>query len=388
MPLLIKALKTAEEIREHRALWNWPGSRESDLDFFLYFAGARAEVVRPQVLVVYRDDTPEAMLIGKLEIKQIPIRVGWLSFRTARLRVLNIVYGGLRGSTARDCTEALVKEALKTVRRGEVDVAVFEPLTTDSHLGRSLEELAERFERGFRCPQHTHYRMQLPESSQELHATIAAKEKQNYLRKGRKLVRDFSGDVSRRWYRQACPDVYRDLEFIAERSFQRGLGVGFQDTPELRGWWELAGSKGCLRVCILYVGGKPCAFWTGVAYSGTLWGDYMAYDRQFAAYSPGMYLLLRSFEELCDKREEHGIREISLGPGDSHLKSLLSSSHEQENSVYIYAPTLQGVVRNLIFSFVFLVDESARKWAARTRFGKVASRMRREHASRNAISQA
>ncbi len=381
-PLSIETLKTADEIRGHRELWNWSGTRDSDLDYFLHFAGVQAEVLRPQVWVAYRGNIPEAMLISKLEKRQIPMRLGYLNFSSPRVRLLNIVCGGLRGSAAQDTTEALVEEVLKTLRCGEADVAVFDRLAADSQLCRTLHALPLRLERGFCWEQHNYYRLRLPGSSQALYAMLSTEQKRNYLRKGRKLVRDFSGDVSCKWYRQASPDVYRDLEFVAQRSYQRDLGVGFQDTPELRGWWELAGSKGWLRLCILYVGGKPCAFFTGVAYCGILSGDYTAYDRQFASYSPGMHLLLRGFGELCDCREKHGIQEIDFGPGDSELKSLLSSSITQQRTVYLYARTLQGVGLNLIFSFVFLAHRSAKKCLAQGRLLAWLRRLRRNYARR------
>lgn len=388
-PLLsVKMLRTTEELYEHRTLWNWPGTRDSDLDFFLYFAGVRPEVLRPHVFVAHRGETPEAMLIGKLEHRPIPIQLGYLHLRTPRLRVLTLVYGGLRGSTAVDTTEALVKEVLKTLRRGEADVAVFEPLAVNSQLCHALGALSDKFERGLYCTRQNQYRMQLPASSRELLEMIPAKERRNYLRKGRKLVRDFSGDVSCQWYKQPSPAMYRDLEFVAQRSYQRGLGVGFEDTPELRGWWELAGYKGWLRVCILYVGGKPCAFLTGVAHSGILWGDYMAYNCEFASYSPGVYLLLRSLGELCACRERYDIREINLGPGDSDLKSLLNSSCKQETSVYVYPPTLKGVGLNLVLSLVLLADGLARSCMVRgSLLAKAAKRLRRKHASRNLASR-
>jgi hypothetical protein len=97
-----------------------------------------------------------------------------------------------------------------------------------------------------------------------------------------------------------------------------------------------------------------------------------------------MYLLLRSFGELCDCPKEHGIQEINLGPGDSELKSLLSSSCRQESSIYLYAPTLRGVGLNAILSLLFLADGSARKFLARGGLlARVVKRLRREHANRN-----
>lgn len=377
-PLLsVETLKTPEEIRGRRALWNWTGSRDSDLDYFLHFAGTQAEVLRPLVWVAYRGNTPEAMLIGTLEQRHIPIRLGYLNLPTPRVRMLNIVHGGLRGSASRDTTEVLVDQVLKTLRCGEADVAVFDRLNMNSQLYRTLRAFPQRFEQGLCWELQSHYCLRLPRSSQALYEMLPTKQRRNYLRKGRKLLKDFSGDVSCRWFRQASSAMYRDLESIAERSYQRGLGVGFEDTPELRGGWELAGSKGWLRVSILYAGGKPCAFFAGAAYCGILWGDYMAYDHQFASYSPGMYLLLRSFGELCDRRQEHGIQEIDFGPGDSELKSLLSTSSELQSSAYLYARTPKGIALNLIFSLVFLAHRSARRCLARGSLLAKARRLRR-----------
>jgi hypothetical protein len=298
--------------------------------------------------------------------------------------VLDVIYGGLRGSLDKDTMEVLVNEPIKALRAGEADVAIFEPLRADSGLWDALQTMPRRLERGFAGTQHNHYLMPLPRSSRQLQELIPRNQRRDYLRKGRKLVRDFSGNVSWRWYGEASPEMYRDLEYIAERSYQRGMGVGFEATAELRGCWDLAASKGWLRVCVLYAGGKPCAFWTGVACCGTLWFDYMAYDRQFRAYSPGAYLVLQSFGELSDTRREHGIREISLGPGDSHLKSLLGCSCHQEKSVYLYAPTVGGATLNALVSFVFAADRAARRCLAPGNpFAQAAKRIRREYAIRS-----
>lgn len=93
-PLCVKTLRAKEEIQAHRALWNWPGTRDSDLDLFLYLAGARAEVVGPQVFVAYRGQAAEAVLMARLELRAIPVRLGLLNLRTPRLRVLDVIYGG------------------------------------------------------------------------------------------------------------------------------------------------------------------------------------------------------------------------------------------------------------------------------------------------------
>lgn len=383
-PLTIALLKTVEDVRHHRQLWNWPGSRDSHLDLFLYRAKARGTLLSPYVLVAYRGNTPEAMLVGKLEHRKIPAHIGFLGIWSPRLRVLTFVYEGLRGSANSETLQGFLNEVLKTLDTGEADVVAFEPLALDSGLFQCLSALPNRWQRGFCSAGRNLYRMHLPTSSESLHLILSSKQRSNYLRKGRKLERDFSGNIRLQWYTQASAEMYRDLEFIAVRSYQRGLRVGFEDTPELRGFWELAGSKGWLRVCILYVQDNPCAFFSGMVQQGVLCGDLMAYDRRFASYSPGMYLLLRAFGQLCDRPGKYGIREINLGPGDSYLKTLLSSSRKRECSVHLYPPVLRGIVLNALFSLVFFLDGLAKDSLARGNpLATTVKRIRRGRANRN-----
>ena len=110
----------------------------------------------------------------------------------------------------------------------------------------------------------------------------------------------------------------------------------------------------------------------------------MAYDQEFAAYSPGIYLLLYSLGQLCDQKHEKGIQEINFGPGDSPIKSLLNSSKTRESSVYIHAPTLQGLGLNLLFSLASLTDTSLRKILPQGSFlANTARRIRQEYAIGN-----
>src|SRR5271165_1142468 len=143
-PLSITLLKTVDDVRRHRVLWNWPGSRVSHLDLFLYRAMARGALLSPYVLVAYRGDTPEAMLVGKLEHREMPAHVGFLRIWSPRLRVLTFVYEGLRGSINSETVQGLLKEVLKTLHGGEADVVAFEPVALDSALFECLSVLPNR----------------------------------------------------------------------------------------------------------------------------------------------------------------------------------------------------------------------------------------------------
>ena len=97
--LSVKLLRSAAEVLQHRFLWEkWSGTRDSDLDFVLHVISARSEVISPYVLVAYRNDLPDAVLIGRLERRRVPVRFGYLQRPTPRLRVLNFVYGSRKSA--------------------------------------------------------------------------------------------------------------------------------------------------------------------------------------------------------------------------------------------------------------------------------------------------
>jgi CelD/BcsL family acetyltransferase involved in cellulose biosynthesis len=87
--------------------------------------------------------------------------------------------------------------------------------------------------------------------------------------------------------------LFHDVEEIARKTYQRGLGVGFADTTRMRQRLELAARKGWLRAYLLYLGERPCAFWIGMLYGDTFVSDYTGYDPDLRQFSPGIGLVMR-----------------------------------------------------------------------------------------------
>lgn len=381
----VRVLETSSEIEKLRDLWtSWPGARDSDLDFFLFIAGIRSEVLSPHVLLAYRGEIPDAMLVGRLEQRTIPIKFGYINLRSPRIRVLDLIHGGLRGNATRENVELLVRNVLKSLRQGEIDLAIFEHLRVDSLLYEVVRALSRGIERGVPRERTTHRYLELPENSEDLYKILPPEHRQNYRRKGRKLVKDFSGDVSIKCY-DSTRDldlIFREIETIARKTYQRGLGFGFADTPEMRGRFELAAFKGWLRVFILYVGGKPVAYWTATAYSGMLCGDQVGYDPEFRRYSPGMYLSLNKLGDMCDHKESHKITQVDYGIGDAEYKSLLSNRCYEEEDVLIYGRTLRGIGINTISTPVLLADRFAKRMLAKSNLLVRAKRFWRDRATR------
>src|SRR5207248_1622362 len=156
-----------------------------------------------------------------------------------------------------------------------------------------------------------------------------------------------------------------DVERVASKSYQRGLGVGFFDNAEIRQRLQLKATKGWLRGYVLYIKECPCAFWIGDINGKTFGSDYVGYDPDFASYSPGMYLIMKVVEGFCDRNHER-VTEVDFATGHAEYKQALSNQEHREVSVYIFAPTLKGIGLNLTRTLVGGVDQTIKKTLART----------------------
>jgi Acetyltransferase (GNAT) domain len=376
--LSVTVLNSPAEIEKVRHLWTtWSGSRDSDIDFFSYIVGVRPEVLSPYVLVVNRNGAPEAMLIGRLEKRKVSARFGYLNFRTPPLRVLNFVYGALRGNAVPENVDPLFESVMQSLREGQIDLAVFEHLRVGSRLYDLVSSSPGILESGFHPEHRTHRCLELPDSSEALYKMLSPKNRQVYRGKARKIVNDHGGDVQIKCYREVSELnlMFRHVEELASKTYQRGLGFGFQDTPEMRGRCELAAAKGWLRVFVLYVAGKPAAYWNATAYGDTLWGDHIGFDPALGRYSPGMYLSLSVIGDFCDHKSTHDIRQINFGPGDAEYKAILSNISFEEGAIQLYGRSLRGLATKLFFAPIVFADRSAKKLLSKNQLLAKAKRL-------------
>ena len=142
----------------------------------------------------------------------------------------------------------------------------------------------------------------------------------------------------------------------------------------MRGRYELAASKGWLRVFILYISGKPCAYWDTTAYCGILYGEYIGYDPAYSRYSPGMYLMLSVIGELCDQKT-HDITQIDFGQGDAEYKSVMTNLIFEAGEVQIYGRTLRGLGIKVFSTPLIFADRLAKKILSKTKLLVKAKRL-------------
>src|ERR1700676_3221907 len=76
--LAICTIRDLNELEALRASWNsWPGTQESDIDFFSSMVRSRGNRCRPHVIVLARKLRPVAILIGLCECRKMPFKLDY-----------------------------------------------------------------------------------------------------------------------------------------------------------------------------------------------------------------------------------------------------------------------------------------------------------------------
>ncbi|MFQ5737587.1 MAG: GNAT family N-acetyltransferase [Acidobacteriota bacterium] len=261
-----------------------------------------------------------------------------------------------------------MREIINSLRRGEADAAMLEPVRLDSSIRPYLARVPGFLSRDYLPVRQIHRIMNVHRSAEDFYRSLSSKHRKNLRWQAKKLLSDYSDDVKVVCFRQATQldGMIRDVEEIAKKTYQRRLGVGFVDNTEARQLLQLEAEKGWLRGYVLYVAGQPCAFWVGILYKATFYSEFLGYDPRYAKYSPGMFLVTKVIEDLCNNGAIVDVDRIDFGLGDAQYKENLGNEEWQEAFFYLFAPTIKGVGLNLLRTPTFLVDELAKKileWA-------------------------
>ncbi len=384
----VKILRAIPELEEIREVWeSWPGNRDSEMEPYLKFLQSNPETVRPHVLVVYRGGVPDAILVGRIDRGQVICKLGYLRVGP-RAQIMCFVYGALRGTPSYENCDLMVSEILRCLSRGEADVAYMNFLREDSDFCRVATRKPGLLSRDYIRITQSHFAATLPATVEEYYRSLPAGTRGFNKGKHKKLLKDFAGGVKIKCFREAVEidAMAQDVEQIARTSYQRGLGVGFIDSPVMRERLRMMAEKGWLRAYVLYLAERPCAFWIGDINQGTFGGNYVGYDTELGKYSPGMFLFTKVLEGFCDGNRE-GVIGVDFGPGNAQYKELLSNRRWRETAVYIFAPSLKGISLNLVRSFIGGIDQTIKKALARTNLLQRIKKHWRAHATPKEATQ-
>jgi len=379
----IQVARTVQEVEAVRDIWAaWQWNPNAEIDFYLHILRSRPEILRPHVLILYRDSVPVAMLVGRLVLGDVEARLGYARLFKTQARALTFVQGGLAGDLSSENSEILVSEVMRSLREGEADMADFRSVRSDSPFYKVLTHYPGLFMRDCFPQEQPHWSMTLPDRAEEVLACTSGHERRQIRRRSKLLDTDYSGNVRIEHFGAGADldRMCRDIEDVARKTYQRGLGVGFFDNAENRMHLQFEAERGWLRAYILYVADKPCAFWMGSLYRTVFYSGDVGYDPEYRKYELGKQLLMRVLEDLC----RNGAKQMDFGLGDAEWKQRFGDTKWQEASARLFAPTLKGLGINVTRIPPIFVDRLLRKTLRETQILPRIKRLWRDRARKAA----
>lgn len=362
----VRIARTVPELHELRPLWDRVGweQPEAELDVFLTLVTRRPEVLHPYVVAVEQDGEPAAMAVARVETATLTAKIGYRAVYEPVVRSVATIYGGV---SCRDGTAAgpLLESLAAPLRAREADLLSLRGLRVGSDVHRAALDLAGPLRRGHFTSPTQHWQLALPSSLDEFLAGRSHERRRTIRRYTRRLDATLGAELSVEVL--AAPGdlerIFRDVEHVAAKTYQRALGTGFDDTPERRARIETCLAKGWFRAWLLYRSGVPVAFWYGVASRDVFVAIGTGYDPAYEEHRVGIYLLMRMIEDLI---ADPAISTLDFGPGDTALKRQFSTHGWAEQDVVVFAPTFRALRTNAVQTSILGLDLLAKRALAAT----------------------
>jgi hypothetical protein len=342
----IRTLTTPEEIESIRKHWSaiqWHPN--ADIDFYSLIVAIRGDVVRPYLFVVSKGHEPVALLAGRLEYGQLEIKVGYKVLWRPKVRRLTLIYGGWMGSTEPAVGELIVRRVLRSLREEKADLLLWSGVRWGTPVHKLLQRQPNFLCRDYLARPYQHWTLKLPRSLDEFLEERMNKKHRYWARRVmRVLEKDFPGVVN-----YACLSkpsevdrLFTDTIKVAKKTYQWGLGVGFQDNEENRRRLRLAAERGWLHGYILYLKGEPMAFWLCTLYRETAHLDFTGYDPEFRKHELGTALFLHMIGDLSAA----GVQHLDFGLGTASYKEHFGDTSFKETTIMAFAFGLRAILLN------------------------------------------
>jgi hypothetical protein len=362
----VEVAQSVSEVLALRSEWEpLPVDPNGDLDFYLTVIRSHREIVRPHVVVVRKGQAAKSIVLGRIEEKPLTIPLGYKKVATRPVRFLMLIHGGVLGEDSEENALQIVASIQSTLRSGEADIAWFYGLDPNSALYRTARASGSLLTRDFFPTKLRRWRGHLPSSYEELTRQLSPNTRHNLKRYSKKLEQAFPGQIEVRSFRSFSDleTVLADTEEIASKTYHRGLGVGFINNGETRDLAALAAKQGWLRAHILYIAGRPAAFWNGFLYRRTFYTWTTGFAPEIADYRPGTFLLQKMFQQLC---AEKAADEVDFGFGDAQYKRDWCDHEEVQAAFLLFAPRMKSIALNCFRSPLIGASSLARNLLQRT----------------------
>jgi hypothetical protein len=355
----VEIARTLAEVERLRPVWSrWKTHRDSDIDYCLEYVWKLDPFIRPHVIVLYERNTPISLLVARIDKGRIGAKIGYAKLPFDAAKILYISYCGFLGEATNRTAAVAVEAIANSLERNEADAALFYE-GDDSVINSAIRKL-EPSKASYRAtPLQAHSLMSLSGGLDGIYARLSSGLRSELRRKTKKFASTYGADVSVRSFNtlSAIEPLLPQIERIAAQSYQRRLGVGFEDIPDQRRRLQICGNHGWLRVFTLNIGNKVCAYWIGTLYAGRFGSDYLSFDDEYQSYSPGTVLFAHMLEILTFE----GVQDVDFGAGGGRYKERFGDVPVSEQFVRLFASNASGLYLRSLYSSSFWIDSQLRQ---------------------------
>jgi len=362
---------TLDDVEALRDVWSslHVDDIDSDIDYYMAVVRHADQVIRPHVVHIRREIGPDLLAVARLENLPVPFRFGYRLLGSATLRAIVVTFGGILGARNRYEEEIVLRHLMKDLDKGVADLILMRNVNVDSTLHMSALAAAGWMQRSHAQPVSRRWMAVIPDSMERFLETRSAKTRGNLRRHDRQLVAEFGDRMKlRRLERpEDQEDLFRDMEIVASKTYQRGLGVGFSGTPMQRALIELGLARGWYRTWMLYLDDRPVAFWNGFGYGGTFQIGTPGFDPDLSKASVGRFTMLRMLEDLC---ADPAISELDFGHGEAEYKSSFGRAVRSESEVMLTASRPWPILIMLAVSALSFANNTVRRIVENSEWGR------------------
>jgi len=338
----LRIARTPGEVDALRESWDRLQGTElsTDPDWFLAVLEILPGGGRPHVIALERNGVVDAMLVANVRKRHLPCRLGAKVLYAPTVSTLAVVAGGALGRVDREAVTAFVRALVAALERNEADVCIIRHLPLSSPLRDAVHAHVPAMRRAQGALIDARWTRSVPDSYSAFLGTLSRGMRKGMTRSASRAERELGTRLSLRSFRQLddLDEFFDDAESVAKKTYQRVRGVGFQDTEVTRRQALIAAEHGWFRGWVLSVDDSPIAYEHGYAYRGTFRWAAGGFDPAFAAHRPGMYLIGRVIQELC---EDPGISSLDFGLGDADYKRRLGCESRMESDLILSARRLR-----------------------------------------------
>ena len=366
----VVTVKAMEDIEEIRPIWEEMQTNENypkinaDIDRYLSVRKGIPGGFQPCIMLIAENSSPVTMVIARIDKTNFKCKIGRTTLFKPLLRQLSVVYGGVIGKETDAIYKLIIRELMRMLRAGQVDIVNLNHLETDSSLYRFARGMPSLFCRDYFPKVDLHWKMSVPENIDAFYAARSKKHRQHLRQYMKKLENTFPGRVTIINYSREneVEQAISVISRISANTYQNAYASGVVNDTKTRVLLSTAARKGWFRAHILQVNGQPCAFQIGFGYKRTYFLDQIGYDSGWNRYNVGTVLFIKVLEYLC---ADPLIDSVDFGYGDTQYKRIYGNEQWEEASVYISAPRSFPIFVNighlLTFSITMLVKHMVRK---------------------------